>query len=81
MKPDRDRNNNGPNKVERTTRSVIEKRLLDGLSDGDHVAILASKEDLDLLIDGLRQITPNWKCKAYDFLKGLQQLREEAFSK
>jgi hypothetical protein len=75
------KNKKGPCTVERTDRRVIEKRLLDGLSDGEHVAILASKQDLNLLIDALRNIAPNWDCKVTGFLKGLEQLRNEAFPK
>lgn len=74
----------GPNKVIRTKRSVIEKRLLDGLSDGEHVAILASKEDLDLLIEALRYFTGinGGSCPpATKFADGLEQLRREAFPK
>ena len=39
--------------VERTPRSVIEKKLLAALDDGDKVAILASKQDLEDMIAAL----------------------------
>lgn len=78
----------GPNKVEYTTRPVIENKLLDSLSKGDHVAILADKTDLDALIDALTlaldfppcgrptgRIPSRWiQLKA-----GLEQLRSKAF--
>lgn len=45
-----------PAKVVRTTREVIEHKLLDSLSDEGVVAICASKEDLDALIYALDKI-------------------------
>lgn len=42
-----------PCSVERTSRSVIEKKLLAALDDGDKVAILASKQDLEDMIAAL----------------------------
>lgn len=67
---------NGPNRVVQSSREVIEHKLLAALDNPDCVAIFASKEDLDLLIESLRmRASP----RALEFAQGLEQLRYEAF--
>lgn len=64
-----------PGSVERTTRTVIEHRLLTALEDdADKVTILATKSDLNRLIKALRGFT--W---GNELASGLEQLRAEAF--
>ena len=60
--------------MERTTRQVIERKLLTSLDDSDKVAILATKSDLDKIINALRGFT--W---GDELASGLEQLRAEAF--
>lgn len=48
--------NDGPNKVVQSSREIIEHKLLVALDDPATVAILASKDDLDLLIFCLSKI-------------------------
>lgn len=79
----------GPSKVVQSSRQVIEHRLLTALEeDPSAVAILASKEDLDLLILALADVTAGGGAlhgrlgaRAKDYLQGLRQLRREAFGK
>jgi hypothetical protein len=65
----------GPNKVVQSSRRVIERKLLARLDDVGTVAILASKEDLDLLIRALGRLG----LPAQEMREGLEQLRREAF--
>lgn len=75
-----------PCSVERTSRSVIEHKLLTALS-GDQVAILATKQDLEDLIVALTQYDfvkclPRWeahKKRCKDLAEGMRQLLREAF--
>lgn len=82
----------GPNKVELTSRQVIEHKLLTALEDGGTVAILASEQDLQDMIaalygyklgvtDGniLSWQAHNDRCK--NLAEGLEQLLKEAFPK
>lgn len=65
-------------KVERLERDVIQRALLDSISDGETVAILADRDDLDLLIGALENY--NIESQRRDvFINGLKQLRKEAF--
>lgn len=73
-----------PNKVEQVSREVIERQLLTALNDKSQVAILATEEDLDLLIAALRPaapLEPYSSDKAQEFCMGLQQLKREAFGR
>lgn len=66
-----------------TTRSVLEHKLLVALDDSSKVAILATKEDLDLFIRALEEFKVQgflrYQERAMTFAKDLQQLRSEAF--
>lgn len=65
-----------PCSVELTSRQVIEKKLLTALEDGNTVAILASEEDLKLLIFALAHCS---SPKAMPMARDLGQLLSEAF--
>ena len=79
-----------PCSVERTPKTVIEKKLLAALDDDDKVAILASKQDLEDMIAALYGYKIgeregnilSWeshmkRCK--DLADGMSQLLREAF--
>jgi enolase len=68
----------GPNKVIQSSREVLEHKLLTALDDEGTVAILASKEDLDLLIEALHKMTGE---RAEFWRLGMEQLRRETFGK
>jgi len=72
-----------PNKVIQASRRIIEHKLLSALDDPDTVAILAGKDDLDLLIHALRHIsllrTAHEHERADFWRRGMEQLRREAF--
>lgn len=72
----------GPNKVVQSSRQVIEHKLLAALDDAEKVAIICSKEDLDLQIYALRKAMtkddPKWN-ELRECCAGLEQLRQEAF--
>lgn len=76
--------NEKPNTVERTSRKVIEGKLLEALSDGETVAVLLKQEDLRLLIRALEMLASE-SCKqaeadkATEFCVSLKQLASEAF--
>jgi len=70
-------------KVERTNRAVIEKKLLDCLTDESVVAALLSRDDLIVLIEALllsENQFPSTSAKARDLRVGLQTLERSAFS-
>lgn len=66
-----------------TSRSVLEHKLLSALDDSSKVAILATKEDLDLFIHALEDFRvqgfPSFRERATTFANDLRQLRAEAF--
>lgn len=65
-----------------TSRSVIEGKLLDALSNDGCVAILASEEDLNVMIAALEYaMLGNHKqtVAARALAKDMRQLRKEAF--
>jgi hypothetical protein len=74
---------NEPNTIERTSRRVIERKLLEALSDESKVAILATEQDLRDMIHALEC----WQCvnnsagwrRRNDLLAGMNQLLREAF--
>lgn len=74
-----------PCSVERTSRSVIEHKLLTALEDDNTVAALLSKQDLEDMIFALcRSAAINdWDKKrvqrCHDLRDGMQQLMREAF--
>jgi hypothetical protein len=78
-----------PNSVVKTSRSVIEKKLLTALEDGNTVAVLLSKQDLDDLIASLRDYElsdigdwKDWRVylkRCSDIADSLEQLHKEAF--
>lgn len=72
-----------PCEVVPANRQVIEHKLLESLEDGAHVAIVASKKDLDYFIAGLLMLTLKTigpgKTDLKILLDGLQQLESEAF--
>lgn len=67
--------------IKHTSHEVIERKLLAALDEGDQVAILATREDLDIIIAGLEAYSP-WArpLRRQTLLHGLRKLREEAFS-
>ena len=72
------------NKIVKTTRTVVEKQLLDSLSDKTKVAILCDKQDLETLIAALLLSETNrmaMPAKWRDLRLGLEQLRDAAFPK
>lgn len=79
-----------PNKVERTSRQVIEHKLLTALEDGRTVAILASEQDLKDMIAALygyelaetKGNLLTWRehiNRRKNLAAGLTQLLQEAF--
>jgi hypothetical protein len=72
------------NRVELVNRQVIEKQLLNELSDKSKVAILATEDDLDVLICALALVASfgvtGHVHKAKELRAGLQQLKQEAFT-
>lgn len=70
----------GDNAIERTQRSVIEKKLLVRLQDRDTVAILCSEKDISMLIYALHT-SPLQSPEHQAYQKDLEQLRREAFGK
>ena len=63
-------------RVIRTTRTVMERKLLRALDDNSKVAILATKEDLDLLISALGD---SIQKDAQLYGADLEKLRDAAF--
>ncbi len=81
-----------PNKVEFTSRAVIERKLLTSLGDGGTVAILASEQDLKDMIAALygyelgerKGNVLTWQAhidRRKNLAAGLTQLLNEAFPK
>jgi len=71
-----------PCSVELTKREVIERKLLTALEDDNTVAILASKQDLDVMVAALDYAMlsdKNQTRKARELAAGMKQLRREAF--
>lgn len=77
-----------PCSVERTSRSVIEHKLLTALDDKDKVAILATKQDLKDIIFALTVLArsfaaekkePRREARYKDLAAGMRQLLSEAF--
>lgn len=72
-----------PNKVELVSHEVIENQLLNFLNDKSKVAILATEEDLDVLIAALALVSQfgitAHSSKAKELRAGLRQLHREAF--
>ena len=62
--------------VESLNRQVIENQLLAALDDKSKVAILATEDDLVMLINALGFVTGD---KAWEFRADLQQLKSAAF--
>ena len=69
------------NAIEKTTRAVIEKKLLDSLSDEGAVAVLLGKADLELLIWALSSIERDrmFPPGRQELRKGLEELKAAAF--
>jgi len=65
-----------PNTVIRSSRQVIEHKVLTAIGDPSTVVILASREDLDMLIDRLSTGTTE---HAAEWCASMKQLRREAF--
>lgn len=62
--------------VEQTTRQVIEAKLLTALNDSNVVAILASQEDLCIMIAALSRYPDS---KAHKMAEDFGQLERAAF--
>src|SRR5688500_1801567 len=72
-----------PCSVERTSRTVIEHKLLTSLGDGDTIAALLTKQDVQDLIDALEGRAPDGvgtHDRRKNFVADLKQLLREAFS-
>lgn len=67
-----------PIKVERVNRAVIDSQLLTGLDDKSKVAILASQDDLDLMISAFEDLQRP-SDEAVRMEADLKKLRAEAF--
>lgn len=68
--------------MESSSRRVIEQKLLTALGAESTVAILASKQDLDVLIAALEYAMLGRReqtKKARELAAGMRQLRREAF--
>jgi hypothetical protein len=63
-------------RVIQTTRTVMERKLLTTLREGSKVAILATKEDLDLMISALGD---SIQKDAQEYAADLKNLRDAAF--
>ena len=70
-----------PCSVERTNRSVIEHKLLTALEDGNTVAILATRADLEDMLYALENanLLPKHKARCKNLADGIRQLMTEAF--
>lgn len=70
-----------PNKIERTSRTVIEKKLLTALDEENKVAILATKQDLEDMICALMDQQPSIieYQRRKDLAAGMSQLLLEAY--
>lgn len=64
--------------IEKTSRQVIENKLLTALNDSSQVAILATEEDLSIMIETLSQ---SERLKAREMARDFEQLRKAAFKK
>lgn len=67
-----------PLRVERVDRTVIEGKLLASLEDKDVVAILFTKQDLEITIGALDSITGTPRHRS--LADGMRQLLKEAFT-
>lgn len=68
---------NNPYRVERTSRQVIERKLLTALDEQeDVVALLVTEWDLECLCQSLEKFNTS---KSVELAKGLRQLQKEAF--
>lgn len=70
MKPD------SPCSVEFTGRQVIEKKLLTALAEDGTVAIIANKDDLEVMVAALSKYRHR---RADELAKGMKQLLDAAF--
>jgi hypothetical protein len=62
--------------IESASRRIIENKLLTALSDGEHVAIIADKEDLEILVLGLHCVAG---ARAKELVRDMETLRQQAF--
>lgn len=82
--PPNRRRGDGDLKIVPSNREVIDNQLLTALDDKSKVAILASEEDLDVLITALKRYPVSLCTKETQvlaLLNGLEQLRDAAFEK
>jgi len=61
-----------------TSREVIENKILTALVDADKVAIVASEDDLQIVIRALTLLAVT-ESRANSLLNGVLQLQQEAF--
>jgi hypothetical protein len=78
------KNLKSPCSIEYTSRRVIEHKLLDSIASGSHVAILASRQDLEDLIHACderacKMGTHPSGVRSLDLAEGMRQLYREAF--
>jgi hypothetical protein len=71
--------------VEQSTREIIENKLLAALEENSgQVAIVATLQDLNLLIEGLKLLSlksgNRRRLETVEFMDNLKSLREAAFS-
>lgn len=65
-----------PNEIVRTSRQVIEKKLLTALGEGSQVAVLCTEDDIELLALACEYFGGS---KADGLAAGFRQLQREAF--
>ena len=73
-------------KVVHADREVLQASLIDVLGDGDKVAVILNKDDLDLMIAALRNFSGvvagrTQAGRTQELLDGLRLLKKEAFKK
>jgi len=71
-----------PCKIVKSSREIIEKKLLVSITDPGTVACILSKHDLNTLIVALNLFPSEYRSERHkSLLQDLKQLRREAFSK
>ena len=73
-------------KVVHADREVLQASLIDVLGDGDKVAVILNKDDLDLMIAALHNFSGvvagrTQAGRTQELLDGLRLLKKEAFKK
>lgn len=69
---------NEPNEIVRTSRQVIEKKLLTALGEGNTVAVMLTEQDLAIVATALELFDGP---RTAELAAGFRQLQREAFPK